>query len=300
MYPVFILLALTPQVCALAISSRDDLPTRLQHSSLIDHSASTHTLDIHTTDGAENDISKQIDINHHRSLDPANHRHEKRAIVPGPPGLVLMDTFCRRDISPQEYEHHCRDPRSDELIHIRGRCPPSEVCFQVSDLDYPPGAPIRWVQRANCVSRRDFAFFTNLNTPRGGSSSSSSLSSSSSSSSGSDRGRMVHTSQNVGAARAGLPATGVGSSQYALGAILTARDIHTSLNASSFRMQAKRSRNIHGHVSWYTLPGGSSQCTDCSSVSIDPVPEGTQTIALDIGMKVGAAVGTLMLGSVHV
>ena len=107
-------------------------------------------------------------------------------------------------------------------------------------------------------------------------------------------------SQSVGASQAGLPATGVGSSQYALEAILSAPDLHTSVKASSFRIRAQRSQNVHGHVDWQTLPGGLSQCTDCSSLEINPVPDGTQSIALDIVMAAGVKAGTLLLGSIHV
>ena len=102
---------------------------------------------------------------------------------------------------------------------------------------------------------------------------------------------------SVGASEAGLPSTGVGSSQYALEAILTGLDVTQSLNASRLQIQAQKSLNVHGHILWSTLPGGSSQCSNCGSVGIDPVPDGTQSIALDLVMELGVSAGNLFLGS---
>ena len=102
----------------------------------------------------------------------------------------------------------------------------------------------------------------------------------------------------VGASQAGLPLTGVASSQYTMEAILTGQDITQSLNASSLEIQAQKSLNVHGHILWSTLPGGSSHCTECGTVSVDPVPEGTQRVALSVVvMDVGVVAGNLFLGS---
>ncbi len=61
-------------------------------------------------------------------------------------------------------------------------------------------------------------------------------------------------------------------------------------------MEAQKSVNVHGHVQWQTLPGGLGQCVDCDSLGVDPVPDGTQTIALKLVMMPGT-VGKLFLGS---
>lgn len=291
MYHAFILLTITAQVLARATPLGDGLPIHLQHTSSIDHTASTSPFDIRITDTAGNDLSKQVDIIHHRSLLSTNHRHEKRArwqTLAAPAGLELLDAYCRRYISLEAYELQCRNSTDHSLVSVHRSCPPGEVCFQSSYLDEPGTGERR--HNVMCVSRRDFTYLDRQSRTSQLPDPSSSSSSSSSS----------HDSESVGASQAGLPATGAGSSQYALEAILSAPDLHTSVNASSFKIQAQRSRNVHGHVGWQTLPGGSSQCTHCSSLEIDPVPDGTQSIALDIVMAAGAKVGTLLLGSVRV
>ena len=283
MYHTLVFLAILAQVFALATPLREDLPTLLQHSSPVDHTVPTSPFDIRITDTAGNDLSKQIDIIHHRSLLSTNHRHEKRArwrTIPAPAGLELIDSYCRRSISLEAYELRCRNPTDRSFVSVHGTCPPGEVCFQISSLDQPGTEERRY--KAMCVSRHGFTYL-HPDSP-------------SSSSSSSTDGE----SENVGASQVGLPATGVGSSQYALEAILSAPDLHTSVKASSFKIRAQKSRNVHGHVGWQTLPGGLSQCTDCSSLGIDPVPDGTQNIALDIVMAAGVKAGTLMLGSVLV
>ena len=44
---------------------------------------------------------------------------------------------------------------------------------------------------------------------------------------------------------------------------------------------------MHGHIVYHSLVGKSSACTDCPSVFIDPVPEGPQSIALNVVLETG-------------
>ena len=101
-----------------------------------------------------------------------------------------------------------------------------------------------------------------------------------------------------GLSQIGLPPTGVGSSQYTLEAILTdSVDTGRLLNASSLSLQAQKAINVHGRISWQTLPGGMGSCTDCSSLSVGPVPDGTQSVAVDVMLEPGVMAGSLLLGS---
>ena len=103
---------------------------------------------------------------------------------------------------------------------------------------------------------------------------------------------------STGASQVGLPSTGVASSQYAIEALLTSVDSDQSLNASSFGVQAQKAVNVHGHVFWQTLPGGMSFCTNCTGLSVDPVPDGTQSVAVDVMLKPGVQSASLWLGSI--
>ena len=63
-------------------------------------------------------------------------------------------------------------------------------------------------------------------------------------------------------------------------------------------LQAQKPQKVHGHIVYHSLVGKSSACTDCPSVFIDPVPEGPQSIALDVVLETGVqAEGSLLLRS---
>ena len=95
---------------------------------------------------------------------------------------------------------------------------------------------------------------------------------------------------------------GQGQGQYALEVIVTSSDKSASLNASMLRVQAQKAGAVNGHPGKYTLPGGLGECSDCSHVGIDAVPEGTENVALDVIMPTdgGVTSGCLFLGSIMV
>ena len=93
------------------------------------------------------------------------------------------------------------------------------------------------------------------------------------------------------APKLGLPATGRGDGKYALEAILAASDMQTEMNASRIRIQAQR--NGFGQA----LPKGVDECTECSRVSVDPVPEGTQSVAMSLVLQAGVTAGTVLVGA---
>ena len=107
----------------------------------------------------------------------------------------------------------------------------------------------------------------------------------------------VGSSATVGASQVCLPSTGVGSSQYAFKATLTSSDVSQAVDAASPQIKARKSLHVHEHILWQTLPGGSSQCTNCGRAILDPVPDETQSIALEVIMGAGVRTGKLFLGS---
>ena len=109
--------------------------------------------------------------------------------------------------------------------------------------------------------------------------------------------RNKNNAVSAGASQIGLPSLGISSSQFALEAVLTGSDTGLSLNASSIRVQAQKAINVHGHMVYQTLPRGMGFCTNCAGVSVDPVPEGTQKVTVDIMLETGTQVGNLFLGA---
>ena len=86
----------------------------------------------------------------------------------------------------------------------------------------------------------------------------------------------------------------MGASQYALEAILATPYGQHSLTAASLQIEAQKSVNGHGHIQWQTLPGGLSRCASCESLDLDPVPDGTQTIAWNVGHGAGHNQATIL------
>ena len=82
-------------------------------------------------------------------------------------------------------------------------------------------------------------------------------------------------------------------------AILTDADTRQSLTAPSLLLQAQKVTNVHGNLVWKTLPGGLASCGACASLSVDPVPEGTQGMAVEVMFVAAASAGNLFLGAIE-
>ena len=91
----------------------------------------------------------------------------------------------------------------------------------------------------------------------------------------------------------GLPSTGVGDGQYTLEAVLAAPDLRTGMNATKMQVEAQRSVNGKGQV----LPAGLVECTECSRLSMDPVPEGTHSVMMSLVLQAGVTAGTVLVGA---
>ena len=97
----------------------------------------------------------------------------------------------------------------------------------------------------------------------------------------------------LGASEVGIPATGVGDRQYALEAVLVAPDLRTEMNATRMQVEAQRSGDGNGQV----LPAGLVKCTECSRLSIDPVPEETHSVVMNLVLQAGITAGTVLVGA---
>ena len=80
---------------------------------------------------------------------------------------------------------------------------------------------------------------------------------------------------------------------------MTGLDNTISVYARSLQIQAQTVDTLHDTQTWRTLVNGSSECANCSSVAIQPVPAGTDRIKVNVILEGAAAAGLLYLASVQ-
>ena len=203
-----------------------------------------------------------------------NQKRARRAVTGCPSGYSVQYSVCRPAIDSRAYRIMCninlrplRGTSSPWTASVLGSCQEHEICVSAT-VEGPP--------------RRDTAFCVDLD----------------------DMVNYMIDSNNknrpvsYGASQVGLPSAGSVSS-YALEAVLTDSDTRLSLNASSLRVQAQKAVNVHGRIQHQTLPGGMGFCTNCARVSVDPVPEGTQSVLVDMVLETRTQVGNLFLGALE-
>ena len=252
----------------------DNVPNTVSRS--LRFGLTTSTLDIRVTDSQGNDASPHIKI--HNSPHPS-YLKEKRGTqmyLPRlcPPGWETINSWCDYARGPLAYQLTCKHSANDASVIEQGRCNPREKCFD--NVRYGPDN--RFLRhRAYCVTEDDFS---QLVLPDEG------------------LAPAQRGVQQFSASTIGIPAGNSGN--YALEALVTSRDGQSLLNARTLRIQAQKATTINGHPGRQTLPGGLGECTDCSHVSIDSVPEGVQNVALTVIMPAGFAGATVFIGSIMV
>ena len=194
-------------------------------------------------------------------------KRNSREIRECPSYYIWVASECRHQIHPQRYLNRCiwnglpTNPARIPLavMTFLGNCEPDEFCVEGGSASS---------KRAFCVSGDDLMQWIISNSPK----------------------NIVAPAPQVG-----LPSTSKGASQYSLDALLTGSNTLQTINATSLRIQAQKRVNVHGNFVTQTLPGGTVECTNCASVSLDPVPDGTQSISVDLVVE---EVATLHLGSI--
>ena len=200
-------------------------------------------------------------------------KRANRPVTGCPPGYSAEYSHCQAGRSSRAYLIMCTinfPPRQGEnrpwRTLVTGECLYHEICIWTT-VEGPPRA-----DTAFCVALDTMVQFT-IDT------------------------RDKNIAVSAGASQVGLPSLGRSSSQFALEAVLTGLDTGLSLNVSSLRVQAQKAINVHGHIVYQTLPGGMGFCTNCAEVSVDPVPQGTQKVTVDMILETGTQVGSLFLGA---
>lgn len=200
--------------------------------------------------------------------------HEKRAMGRSyavsfcPAGTSFYQSKCR-DI--REYRIRCINETTAQALFLRGHCFPDEICadtYSFMDSALPHFNP--WRTQAYCIGYHDFALFAKS---------------------------QLGTDNHIPASQVGLPLGGQGASQYTLEAILTNPDGNSTVKAEKMTLQTMRTRNVHGHLLDVPLRGGAKECSDCDRIFVDPVPDGTTLISLDVVGKAGAFIENIRMGS---
>ncbi len=198
--------------------------------------------------------------------------HEKRALGRSyavrvcPAGTNFYQSKC---FGIREYSIRCTNQTT--VLLLRGNCFPEEICadtYSHMDSSLPHFDP--WRMEAYCIGYDEFAKFAK-----------------------SELGADNH----IPAARVLLPRDGRGAWQYALEAIYTGPDDDSTVKAEKMTLRTMRTRNVHGHVLDVPLRGGSKECSNCDRILVDPVPDGTTHVSLDVVGKAGAIVENIRMGS---
>ena len=259
-----LLILAVPRIIAAAAPLSDDPPT-ISHSSSLTQ----------TADPTGKELFNHIDIPNHNSLLPRDHKQEKRVIrqYPArlcPPGWETVNSWCDYAHGPQAYQLTCKHSLIENVNVEEGRCNNDEMCFDYIKYDQDQVT----LRRAYCVSEWDFY---QLSLPDTGLASS-------------QRGTAYFSASTLR-----MPSW---DAHKTLEVILVDSQERNTLNAASLRIQAQRLSNVNGHPSAQTLPGGLNECTDCSSIGLDSVPDGTEGFTLDIIMKTKVNEGKLLIGSI--
>ncbi len=86
--------------------------------------------------------------------------------------------------------------------------------------------------------------------------------------------------------------------QYSVKAVLASSDSRTPLAAQSLEIEAQTADKVGNVQAWRTLNAGDNQCSNCASVGILSVPDGTKRTKTHIEVKSGTVDGLLYLASV--
>ncbi|KAL8832130.1 MAG: hypothetical protein Q9191_000452 [Dirinaria sp. TL-2023a] len=86
--------------------------------------------------------------------------------------------------------------------------------------------------------------------------------------------------------------------QFSVEAVLADSDSRTPLKAQSLEIQAQTADMVGNVHAWRTLNAGDNQCSNCASVGLLRVPDGTQRVKAHVEVPPGTMNGLLYLASV--
>ena len=223
----------------------------------------------------ENDISNGVTFFYLQQAPVSKHskRTMSRPIRNCPPGHDFLWSLCSRFHGLEQWSLVCRPQQGvphGNGLHW-GKCRPDEICIEgrsaVQAVDRESEG--YYASTAWCVGKDNFVPLAKLLA------------------NGKSRGASVETGFH--------PTVG---QQYSVEAVLANSDSRTPLKAQSLEIQAQTADTVGSVQAWRTLNAGDNQCSDCASVGILGVPEGTQRIKAHVEVKPGTVNGLLYLASV--
>ncbi|KAL9575979.1 MAG: hypothetical protein Q9212_007502, partial [Teloschistes hypoglaucus] len=180
-------------------------------------------------------------------------RDVSRPIRACPRDRDFVLSWCNRLQSVRQWSVMCRsqdrDPRARSVY--RGECGQHEICMDGRSVaSHGSHGPLsNHASTAYCVSQQNFVSIATLL----------------------DNGKATGASVQS----AFHPAE---KQQYSVGAVLARQGSETPLEVQSLEIQAQTSDLIGNVETWRTLNAGDSQCSNCASLGLLEVPEGTRRI----------------------
>ncbi|MCJ1376161.1 hypothetical protein MMC20_007401 [Loxospora ochrophaea] len=223
-----------------------------------------------TTDSSRTDLSSQLTAPH--SARPINHKTNSTLqprdllavpVVRCPLTHEFDSSFCTA-LTERSYIVLCKF--NEDIITIHEECDADQFCvdggyFAVNR----PSATTPRTQLAFCCNKVEFDELQ-LSTQR----------------------FQSWTSDTSG--------TTLSDEERALAAVIIGNEPTSRVLAKSLQVEAQTSKEIFDAVSWTTLEGGLSGCTECMRAGIRPLPKGTERIKLNVELEPEFAGGKLYLG----
>ncbi|MCJ1375192.1 hypothetical protein MMC20_006426 [Loxospora ochrophaea] len=215
---------------------------------------------------------------HHAFNPPSPQKRDSQpapiALTSCPPGERFLTSFAERSLSPQNYRIQCQDISDTSITNIiEGACDYNAVVFDGILTPFStPEQPISPTYRAA------YCYSTEYFMPVEGN----------------------------GSIEATLDPS-VWTSDIAIEAVLTGVDVTQVLMAAEMEIEAQEADEqpdtsaggggflLHATK---TLAGGYNACMDCSSVGIQPVPNGSAQVEVSTKLKEGSPHGRLYLGAI--
>jgi hypothetical protein len=228
--------------------------------------------DFAIVNSAGDDFFNSVSVFYHRPAPVSrfSKRAENRPIRDCPDGHDFLYSRCARFHSVAQWSLVCRPRRGVPLgsgLHW-GECRTAQICMEGRSGVHRESegyyASIAW-----CVSQENFVQIAKLLA------------------NGRSTGGLVQTGFR--------PAVG---QQYSVKAVLVNSDSRTPLAAQSLEIKAQTADMVGNVQAWRTLNAGDNQCSNCASVGMLSVPDGTKRIKTHIEVKSGTVDGLLYLASV--
>ena len=196
------------------------------------------------------------------------HKRINQVINDCPRSQIFVSSRCLPDISAKAYEITCSRRHygdASSVVHTTsaGYCAANQICLQ----------PIRQLEVAYCVD-----YTKPITIPQ---------------ISKTDGSPMWNNVQQVVDSGDG-PA---GSLQF-ISAALTGSDSQASVFARSLGIQAQAFTMVGGKRIWETLNGGTNECVNCSSVGVQPIPQGTKRVLVNMVLETMGATALLYVEKV--